>query len=203
MAKLSTTPVISAKPPKVRGFFGTFFVSLLPIAIGIVIASIIQQAIASPYYEKVAIDIGVAIVLAVSLNVVNGMAGQFSLGHAAFMALGGYGAGMITYYGSLLIWGTASRHGGHLGAGEWLFVAGCLVGGIVATAAGYIVGLPSLRLKGDYLAIVTLGFGEILRVLFQQTEAVIKSRDALREAPLSKLWPPPVGGAIGFDGLPK
>lgn len=207
MAKLSTTPAVSAPPPKVRGFVGTVFVSLLPIAIGLVIAAVLQQTaihkLVGPYYEKVATDIGIAIVLAVSLNVVNGMAGQFSLGHAAFMALGGYGAGLITYYGSMLIWGSASRHGGYLGSGEWLFVVACLVGGIVATAAGYIVGLPSLRLKGDYLAIVTLGFGEILRVVLQQTEAVIKSPAALREASLSKLWPPPVGGAIGFDGLPK
>jgi branched-chain amino acid transport system permease protein len=207
VAKLSTTPAASSPPPKVRGFLGTVFVSLLPIAIGIAIAAILQQTaihkLVGPYYEKVATDIGIAIVLAVSLNVVNGMAGQFSLGHAAFMALGGYGAGLITYYGSMLIWGSTSRHGGHLGAGEWLFVVACLVGGVVATAAGYFVGLPSLRLKGDYLAIVTLGFGEILRVLFQQTEAVIKTPAALREASLSQLWPPPVGGAIGFDGLPK
>jgi len=203
VAKLSTTPVVSAPAPKVRGFFGTTFVSLLPIAIGVLIAAGIQQAITRPYYEKVAMDIGIAIILAVSLNVVNGMAGQFSLGHAAFMALGGYGAGLITFYGSMLIWGSTARHGGHLGAGEWLFVAACIVGGVVATAAGYVVGLPSLRLKGDYLAIVTLGFGEILRVILQQTEAVIKTPAALREASLGRLWPPPVGGALGFDGLPK
>jgi branched-chain amino acid transport system permease protein len=207
VAKLSTTPAISAPAPKVRGFVGTLLISLLPIVIGVAIAAILQQTaihkLVGPYYEKVATDIGIAIVLAVSLNIVNGMAGQFSLGHAAFMALGGYGAGMITYYGSMLIWGSASRHGGHLGSGEWLFVIACLVGGIVATVAGYVVGLPSLRLKGDYLAIVTLGFGEILRVILQQTEAVIKSPAALRKASLSKLWPPPVGGAIGFDGLPK
>lgn len=175
--------------------------------IGVAIAAGLQQTVihkvVGPYYEKVATDIGIAIVLAVSLNVVNGMAGQFSLGHAAFMALGGYGAGLITYYGSMLIWGSAARHGGHLGFGEWLFVLACLVGGVVSTAAGYVVGLPSLRLKGDYLAIVTLGFGEILRVVLQQTEKVIKSPAALREAGLSKLWPPPVGGATGFDGIPK
>ena len=63
----------------------------------------------------------------------------------------------------------AAKHGGFLGAGEWLFVAACVVGGCVATVAGYVVGLPSLRLRGDYLAIVTLGFGEILRVILQQT----------------------------------
>ena len=65
------------------------------------------------------------------------------------------------------------KHGGFLGSGEWLFVVACIVGGIVATLAGYVVGLPSLRLRGDYLAIVTLGFGEILRVILQQTGPVI------------------------------
>jgi branched-chain amino acid transport system permease protein len=90
-----------------------------------------------------------------------------------------------------------------LGAGEWLFVAACIFGGIVATGAGYVVGLPSLRLRGDYLAIVTLGFGEILRVVLQQTGRVIVDREALRSAELSQLVPPPVGGAVGFHGIPK
>ncbi len=62
-------------------------------------------------------------------------------------------------------------------------------------SAGYVVGLPSLRLRGDYLAIVTLGFGEILRVVLQQTNDVIKNADALRSATMSELFPPPVGGA--------
>ena len=110
-------------------------------------------------------------ILAVSLNIVNGMTGQFSLGHAAFMALGGYTAGCDyvlrvdadvghTQPGTVDFW-----------AGEWLFVVACFVGGCVATLAGYVVGLPSLRLRGDYLAIVTLGFGEILRVILQQHES--------------------------------
>ncbi len=156
-----------------------------------------------PYYTRIIVDSGIAIILAVSLNIVNGMTGQFSLGHAAFLALGGYTAGMITFYGSMLMWNTPAKHGGFLGSGELLFVAACLAGGIVATIAGYIVGLPSLRLKGDYLAIVTLGFGEILRVVLQQTRPVIDSAAALHEATASQLWPPPVGGAVGFNGLPK
>lgn len=197
------TPANSAPAPKMRGFVGTVAVGMAPIVIGILFAAGIDRAVQHPFYEKITTDIGIAIVLSVSLNIVNGMAGQFSLGHAAFMALGGYGAGLVSYYGSLLLWDSAARHGGFAGTGEWLFVAGCLAGGVVATVAGYIVGLPSLRLKGDYLAIVTLGFGEILRVIFQQTEGVIKTRAALLDAPWSRLWPPPVGGAIGFDGLPK
>jgi branched-chain amino acid transport system permease protein len=119
------------------------------------------------------------------------------------MALGGYVAGMITFYGSMLIWNSQARHGGFLGAGEWLFAASCVIGGCVAIGAGYIVGLPSLRLRGDYLAIVTLGFGEILRVILQQTNPVINRVDGLRSASVSDLVPPPVGGAIGFHGVPK
>ena len=148
---------------------------------------------------------GIAIILAVSLNIVNGMTGQFSLGHAAFMALGGYAAGVVTYYGSMLHGDTPRKHGGFLGSGEWLFVAACVVGGIVATIAGYIVGLPSLRLKGDYLAIVTLGFGEILRVVSAANGADDRPAAAeLKKRPLSQLFfPPPLGGAVGFNGLPK
>jgi branched-chain amino acid transport system permease protein len=69
--------------------------------------------------------------------------------------------------------------------------------------AGYVVGLPSLRLRGDYLAIVTLGFGEILRVLLQQTNPVIDNVNKLHSASVSELIPPPVGGAVGFNGLPS
>jgi branched-chain amino acid transport system permease protein len=181
--------------------------SVWPIAAGIVFAAVLHFTVpnaAGPYYTKILIDCGVAIILAVSLNIVNGMTGQFSLGHAAFMALGGYAAGAITFYGSLLLWGTPARHGGFLGSGEWLYVSACIVGGIVATLAGYIVGLPSLRLRGDYLAIVTLGFGEILRVILQRTGPVITNVDDLSKTPLSQLMlSPPLGGAVGFNGLPK
>ncbi|MFO0789259.1 MAG: branched-chain amino acid ABC transporter permease [Pirellulales bacterium] len=206
MKHLSDTPLDSPAVPPERGIAGTILFSVLPIAIGLALsAGLYKFALPSlgPYYEKVATDVGIAIVLAVSLNVVNGITGQFSLGHAAFMALGGYAAALITFYGSMLMWGTTSRHGGFLGAGEWLFLVACLAGGCVAIGAGYLVGLPSLRLRGDYLAIVTLGFGEILRVLLQQTEPVIRTSAKLKAADASQLWPPPVGGALGFDGLPK
>jgi branched-chain amino acid transport system permease protein len=149
------------------------------------------------------LDVGIAMILAVSLNIVSGMTGQFSIGHAGFMALGGYTAGFITYYASLLVWGDTAKHGGFMGVGDWMFIAACIVGGLVAAAAGYVVGLPSLRLRGDYLAIVTLGFGEILRVVLQQTNRVINSAEALRNAKAADFFPPPVGGAVGFDGLPK
>src|SRR5204863_6963783 len=132
----------------------------LPLAIGFALAIVLQAAIgpfAGPFAVKLLMDIGINVILAVSLNLVNGFTGQFSLGHAGFMAVGGYAAGAITYYGSFAIWGDPAIHGKFLGAGEWLFCAATLGGGLAAAFVGLLVGLPSLRLRGDYLAIVTLG----------------------------------------------
>lgn len=180
--------------------------SLLPLALGMGLALLLQfllPTLIGPYYARIVMDIGIAMILAVSLNIVNGMTGQFSIGHAGFMIVGAYTAGSLTYYGSFLIWGDAARHGGFLGGGEWLFVGACLAGGLLSALAGYVVGLPSLRLRGDYLAIVTLGFGEILRIILQQTGKVIDSAEAFHAATWQQLVPPPVGGAVGFDGIPK
>jgi branched-chain amino acid transport system permease protein len=93
--------------------------------------------------------------------------------------------------------------GPFIGSGEALFVAACVAGGLVAAVAGYLVGLPSLRLRGDYLAIVTLGFGEIVRVILQGTDAQLrKSQAALIAAtPFPKLLTK-LGGALGFISLP-
>ncbi len=179
---------------------------VLPFAIGIGLATVAHFMLPSavgPYYSRIIGDIGIAMILAVSLNIVNGMTGQFSIGHAGFMTVGGYAAGMMTYYGSFFLWGDFGVHGRFLGSGEWLFAASCIVGGLVAAAMGYIVGLPSLRLRGDYLAIVTLGFGEILRVVLQQTGKVLDDGAAIRAGGWSQWLPPPVGGAIGFAGIPK
>jgi len=175
--------------------------SLLPLIIGIGVAWALQQWIApalGPFPAKLVLDIGIAIVLAVSLNIVNGFGGQFSIGHAGFMIVGGYAAAWLTYYGSIRLWGTPSLHGGFLGAGDLLFLGACLFGGALAAAAGFIVGLPSLRLRGDYLAIVTLGFGEIMRVLVQRTGDVVGASDVTGMAQnMGNL-----GGSLGFGGVP-
>lgn len=196
-------PVVPSNHP---GVFPSIARSTWPFALGIVLATalhfILPKAV-GPYYSRIMLDIGIAMIMAVSLNIVNGMTGQFSIGHAGFMTLGGYTAGMVTYYTSLSVWESNSPHGGLLGPGAWLFVASCLMGGLVAAGAGYVVGLPSLRLRGDYLAIVTLGFGEILRVILQQTGRVVDDAEAWKNATWSQLVPPPVGGSIGFDGIPK
>lgn len=178
-----------------------------PFVVGIVLAFGLYFTLPrtiGPYYSRIVLDIGIAMIMAVSLNIVNGMTGQFSIGHAGFMTLGGYASAMLTYYGSLWLWGSEFKHGGFLGVGEWMFAASCIVGGLVAAGAGYVVGLPSLRLRGDYLAIVTLGFGEILRVILQQTGKVLDTTSAFKSASWSQMFlPPPVGGSIGFSGVPK
>lgn len=183
------------------------FVGLWPFAVGIILASLMYAILpgsVGPYYARIVMDIGIAMIMAVSLNIVNGMTGQFSIGHAGFMTLGAYAAGMMSYYGSLVMWDSPLKHGGMLGLGEWWFAVSCLFGGLVAACAGYVVGLPSLRLRGDYLAIVTLGFGEILRVILQQQSgSVITSGEALQSATWSQLFPLPIGGALGFSGIPK
>jgi branched-chain amino acid transport system permease protein len=112
------------------------------------------------YYLGVVIDVGIAIILATSLNLINGHTGQFSLGHAGFMAVGGYLSAWI----SLKIGVTPHA--------AWFFPLSLLAGGLLAAFVGLLVGVPSLRLRGDYLAIVTLGFGEIIRVIAQNTEAI-------------------------------
>jgi branched-chain amino acid transport system permease protein len=119
------------------------------------------------------------------------------------MAVGAYVCASVTYYSSLLIWGVATRRPEFLGPGEWLLVGGCFVGALVAAGLGYLVGLPSLRLRGDYLAIVTLGFGEIIRVLLQRTNAQLYSLAELKDATLAQFVPPPLGGALGFSDIPK
>jgi branched-chain amino acid transport system permease protein len=174
------------------------------LAVGFSLAVLLQLSVGSfvgPFAVKLLMDIGINIILAVSLNLVNGFTGQFSIGHAGFMAVGGYVAGAITYYGSFLLWGGPQVQPGWLSGGDLLFVGGCLAGALVAAGAGYIVGLPSLRLRGDYLAIVTLGFGEILRVMLQRTTDVITTVDDVHKASVVTLATS-LGGSLGFSGLP-
>jgi len=177
---------------------------LLPLVVGVGLAFAAQLVLVpalGPFRAKLLTDIGINIILAVSLNLVNGFTGQFSIGHAGFMAVGGYAAGAITYYGSMRLWGTAAVHGGFLGGGDLLFLAGCAAGGLFAAVAGYLVGLPSLRLRGDYLAIVTLGFGEIVRVLLQRSGDVIADPARVRATPAVSLATH-LGGPLGFGGIP-
>jgi branched-chain amino acid transport system permease protein len=177
-------------------------------ALGVIVglALLLQFVIGSRignYNERVLLNVGSAIIMAVSLNIVNGYTGQFSIGHAGFFAVGGYVAGGLTYYLSFWLWGSAAKHGGFMGPGEWMMLAACVLGGAAAAGLGWLVGLPSLRLRGDYLAIVTLGFGEIVRVLLQQTNNQLFELDEMRTATWKQLVPPPLGGAQGLADIPK
>jgi branched-chain amino acid transport system permease protein len=126
---------------------------------------------ASPFATYLLSIIGVNVILAVSLNIVNGMTGQFSIGHAGFMAVGAYLSGVT----SLELKDVAISALPVAVSDQVFLVVALLVGGTAAALCGFLVGLPSLRLRGDYLAIVTLGFGEIIRVVVQNTEFLGRS----------------------------
>jgi len=194
-ASIATRPVQHASPLR----------SALPFVFAILIALLFHLVVGpmlGAYPSRVLLDIGVAVILAVSLNIVNGYTGQFSIGHAAFMTIGGYVAGAITYYTSLHLWGDIAVDNTLSGGHGWLLVVACLAGGVASSLAGWVVGLPSLRLRGDYLAIVTLGFGEIVRVLLQQTSQQFYDPAEMHAATWRDWLAIPVGGALGFSDLP-
>ncbi len=119
----------------------------------------------SAYYYQLFVIACINVIMAVSLNLVTGCAGQLSLGHAAFMGIGAYTAAIVT-----LSWDVP-------------FVFALMSGSVSAAFFGLLLGLPTLRLRGDYLAIATLGFGEIIRVAILNLEIT--------------------GGAFGLRGIPK
>lgn len=103
---------------------------------------------------------GIYIILAVSLNLINGICGQFSLGHAGFWAVGAYSGAAYSVYWALPL------------PNEVNLLISCAVGFIAASLAGVLIGVPCLRLRGDYLAIATLGFGEIIRIIIMNTDSI-------------------------------
>ena len=115
---------------------------------------LVQVGIIDAYLQATMVTICVNIILAVSLNLVTGFTGQFSLGHAGFMAIGAYSTALITMSMPTVLG----------------FILGLLVGFILAALVGFLIGLPTLRLRGDYLAIATLGMAEIIRVLLLNFE---------------------------------
>jgi branched-chain amino acid transport system permease protein len=119
------------------------------------------------YGQRIVLLAGINVILAVSLNLINGTTGQFSIGHAGFMAVGAYGA---AFSGVKLAPVMQSYLGEGAVADAATFNLALLVGAVLAGLAGVLVGAPSLRLRGDYLAVVTLGFGEIIRISFNNAE---------------------------------
>ncbi|QRN98626.1 branched-chain amino acid ABC transporter permease [Archangium violaceum] len=162
----------SGIPAPLRGIF--------PLLVALPVLLLLEWLLSnSPFATYLLSIMGVNIILAVSLNIVNGMTGQFSIGHAGFMAVGAYLSGVT----SLALKDVAISFLPVAASDQVILVVTLLAGGIAAAICGFLVGLPSLRLRGDYLAIVTLGFGEIIRVAVQNTEAF--------------------GKALGLSGIPQ
>ena len=129
-----------------------------------IIMGLTSAGMLSAFWQLNLIFAGINIILAASLNLINGYTGQFSLGHAGFMAVGAYvGVVLTTNF-------------------QMAFPVAILAGGLTAGLLGALIGLPTLRLRGDYLAIATLGLGEIVRIVIINV--------------------PYVGGAAGFKGIP-
>jgi branched-chain amino acid transport system permease protein len=114
----------------------------------------ISNGILNPFYINTLMFIGINIMLATSLHLIIGITGQFSIGHAGFLAVGAYASAVMTM------------------KLELPFIIAILAGGVIAAVAGMVIGIPSLRLKGDYLAIATLGFGEIVRIVLLNIDYV-------------------------------
>jgi branched-chain amino acid transport system permease protein len=134
-------------------------VAALVVAGAIYVLGIVIDLTLIEYVQRIINIAGIYIILAVGLNLINGTTGQFSIGHAGFMAVGAYAC---AYAGVVM----APMFGDSVVGQALTFNLALVVGAIAAGAAGMLVGVPSLRLRGDYLAIVTLGFAEIIRILF-------------------------------------
>lgn len=139
------------------------------VALFAVFKLLIGSGIIDMYYEGILVMVGINIILAVSLNMTTGFLGELTLGHAGFMAVGAYASALFTLNSNFSAPDTI------------LLIVSLLIGGIVAAVFGFLVGVPALRLRGDYLGIITLGFGEIIRVILVNLEIT--------------------GGALGLRGI--
>lgn len=142
------------------------FVTMLVLCLAVyfIVQTLVSGEVINDVAETTLILICINIVLAVSLNLINGFTGQFSLGHAGFMSIGAYVSAILTLDFNAP------------------FPVALACGGALAAVFGFLIGIPTLRLKGDYLAIATLGLGEIIRIVLLNTEYV--------------------GGASGLSGIP-
>jgi branched-chain amino acid transport system permease protein len=162
--------------------FGVLLVIVLLLTNSLFVGTLVPSYRISPYVLQVLCLAGINIILAVSLNLINGFTGQFSIGHAGFMAIGAYASAFVTVtYGDRVREALAFLP--PFGRDSVVLLLALTAGAILAAMAGFLVGVPSLRLRGDYLAIVTLGFGEIIRVMILNIDAV--------------------GGARGYTGISK
>jgi len=125
----------------------------------------ILPRILTRYYMQVLTFALINIIMTVSLNLINGFTGQLSIGHAGFMCIGAYTS---AYFTTILFKASSMAYFPQL----LLFVFSLIMGGFIAAIAGIIIGLPTLRLKGDYLAIVTLAFGEVIRSIIRASDEI-------------------------------
>ncbi|HZK04727.1 MAG TPA: branched-chain amino acid ABC transporter permease [Actinomycetaceae bacterium] len=123
-------------------------------ALYVIVQVLVVNGVVTSYHMATLSTIGINIILAVSLNLITGFTGQFSLGHAGFMAIGAYSCAVVTMQYPTI----------------WGFLGGVLLGAVLSALVGFLVGLPTLRLRGDYLAIATLGMAEIIRILLLNFE---------------------------------
>ncbi|HUS09159.1 MAG TPA: branched-chain amino acid ABC transporter permease, partial [Pyrinomonadaceae bacterium] len=124
------------------------------------------------YPADVLMTLTINVILAVSLNLITGFTGQFSIGHAGFMAIGAYSSAYLVVYHAQFWERDLAGAVGFTLAHAVIFVIAIAFGSLVAALAGLLVGIPSLRLRGDYLAIVTLGFAEIIRIVILNIDKV-------------------------------
>lgn len=130
------------------------------------------------------------IILGVSMNLVLGFTGMFSLGHAGFMCVGAYVSAILTmspeskemiYFMEPIISPLEKIH--------WPVLPAILMSGVVAAFFGFLIGFPALRLRDDYLAIATLGFGEIIRIIFTNTITITNGSLGLKNIPsIKSMW---------------
>src|SRR5208337_4513612 len=109
----------------------------------------------NPYVVQILMYVGINMILTLSLNLINGYMGEFSVGHAGFMAIGAYVSAILS------VWFVPRE------LGPWLFPVILVGGGLAAAVAGLVVAFPSFRTRGDYLAIVTLAFNMIVKSVLE------------------------------------
>ena len=148
--------------------------------IGLILLAVFPFIITNSYYLHVVILVGVYVILALSLNLITGYTGQLCLGHAAFFGIG-------AYVGALLM----------VNKGLNFFFA-LIIAFIVSGLFGLLLGIPTLRLRGDYLAIVTLGFGEIVRLVFVNWAEVTNGPMGIRSIPCPSIFGFQISGRTGF-----
>ena len=149
------------------------------LLIYILISGASRLGVLTSYHLLVLMFVGINIVMTVSLGMVNGFTGQFSIGHGGFMAVGAYASVFIT---TILFQLLGQEPPGRTLWGYTVFLPAVLIGGGCTAVTGFLIGLPTLRVKGDYLAIVTMAFGEVIRTIIRVSE--------------------PLGGPRGVSGIP-